>query len=294
MKSWQKLQDFTLAGDAECPNFFPIPLDGDTNGLHWVFYGASGVYVAGKFDGHRFTPETQPRRLQNGNCWYASQVYSDIPATDRRCILIPWGRLPSDDISRGMAFNQMMGLPVELTLKSSLLGPVLEVNPVRELASLRHHRHKISAQTLTPDANPLAKIKGDLFEIEAVIAAGDAKSITFELRGLPVNYDVAAQKISCAGSEAALAPVDGKISLHLFVDRRSVDIFGGQGRLCITDRQCAFARKSKPETWVPGRQGRHRLTKTPRIKISMAMICGPDKLAAVAILCHMTGKVFIG
>src|SRR6185369_13234209 len=30
LKHWQELSEFTLAGDAECPNFFQIPLDGDT------------------------------------------------------------------------------------------------------------------------------------------------------------------------------------------------------------------------------------------------------------------------
>jgi sucrose-6-phosphate hydrolase SacC (GH32 family) len=252
LKSWQKLQDFDLPGDAECPNFFPIPLDGNTNDLRWVFFGASGRYVVGKFDGHRFIPETQARRLQNGNCWYASQVFSDIPAKDGRCILIPWGRLPSDEIFRGMPFNQMMGLPVELTLKSSPSGPMLEVNPARELASLRHHKHEIKPQTLTPDVDPLANIKGDLLEIEAVIALGDAKTISFEIRGLPFTYDVPAQKISCAGSEAPLAPVDGKISLHLFVDRRSVDIFGGHGRLYMPIASALSQENHSLKLWSQG------------------------------------------
>jgi sucrose-6-phosphate hydrolase SacC (GH32 family) len=220
-------------GDAECPNFFEIPLDGDPQNKRWVFYGASGVYVVGKFDGHAFTPETAPRRLQNGNCWYASQVYSDIPPADGRSILIPWGRLPSDDIFRGETFNQMMGLPVELTLHSSPSGPVLEVNPVRELASLRQQTHEIAPQPLMTGENPLAGIHGDLFEIKADLVIGTAKQITFNLRGFPVTYDVASQKLSCAGCEAVLAPVGGKISLHLFVDRRSVDIFGDHGRLYL-------------------------------------------------------------
>lgn len=47
------------------------------------------------------------------------------------------------------------------------------------------------------------------------------------------TYEVAARKISCAGNEAPLAPVDGLISLHMFVDRRSVDIYGGRGRLYL-------------------------------------------------------------
>ena len=61
LKQWTKLQDFTLPGDSECPNFFQVPLDGDVNNPRWVFFGASGVYVVGKFDGHQFTPESRPQ-----------------------------------------------------------------------------------------------------------------------------------------------------------------------------------------------------------------------------------------
>ena len=257
LKSWQKLQDFTLPGDAECPNFFPIPLNGNTNDVHWVFYGASGRYVVGKFDGHQFTPETQARPLQNGNCWYASQVFSDIPAADGRCILIPWGRLPSDEIFRGMTFNQMLGLPVELTLKSSTSGPMLEVSPARELASLRRRTHKIKPQTLTTDGNPLADFKGDTFEIETSIAVGEAKNIFFELRGLPVNYDVAAQKISCAGCQRrSRRSTERSRCTCLSIAGRSIFLAGKGG--VHADRQRAAAGKSKPETLVRWRQSRDR------------------------------------
>ncbi len=231
LKVWKKLSDVSLPGDAECPNFFQLPLDGDTRNTHWVFFGANGVYLIGTFDGQRFSPETHPQHLQNGNCWYASQVYSDIPASDGRCILIPWGRLPDSEIFRGMTFNQMMGLPVELTLRSTGSGPCLAVNPVRELKSLRHKTHNIQPQTLESGNNPLANMSGDLFEIEAEIDPGEAKKISFDLRGLLLEYNVVNQKLSCMGSEALLVPKDGRISLHLFVDRVAVDIFGGDGNL---------------------------------------------------------------
>lgn len=229
LKHWDKLQSLTLPGDAECPNFFEMP--GDTDNSRWVFFGASGVYVIGKFDGYTFTPETQPRHLESGNCWYASQVYSDIPARQARCILIPWGRLPNGDIFRGMPFNQMMGLPVELTLHAESSGTVLDVRPVRELASLRRHKHAIRPQAIVPGVNPLAGIRGELFEIEAQIQIGEAKDIQFDLRGVSATYDVADRKLSCLGCQADLAPMDGKISLHIFVDRASVDIYGGDGTL---------------------------------------------------------------
>ena len=192
LKTWQKLSDFNLPGDAECPNFFQVPLDGDIQNMRWVFFGANGVYLVGKFDGQKFTPETQPQHLQHGNCWYASQVYSDIPTSDGRCILIPWGRLPDGNIFHGMPFNQMMGLPVELTLHSTSSGATLAVNPVRELRSLRGAVHAIDPQALVPGSNPLAGISGDLFEIEAEIALGKAKEISFDVHGVPVVYDVAA------------------------------------------------------------------------------------------------------
>lgn len=232
LKRWEKLSDFKLEGDAECPNFFPLPLNGNTNDQRWVFFGANGVYSVGKFDGKNFKPEGRPQRLQNGNCWYASQVFSDIPARDGRCILVPWGRLPDGEIFRGMKFNQLMGLPVELVLRSAGSGdPIVEVNPVKELMTLRQRTHVISPPLLTADANPLAEIKSELVEIEAIFKVAGAGEINFELRGVPVTYNSASRKLSCLGHQALLEPQDGKISLRIFVDRCTVDIFGAAGRL---------------------------------------------------------------
>jgi fructan beta-fructosidase len=231
LKSWEKLSEFKLPDDAECPNFFEVPMDGDPKNSRWVFFGANGIYVVGKFDGKTFTPETSPQRLQNGNCWYAAQVYSDIPANDGRCILIPWGRLPDGEIFRDMTFNQMMGLPVELTLHSSNSGAILAAKPIRELTSLRHRTHNIRPQALSTDANPLAGITAGLLEIESEISVGDAREIAFDLRGLKVSYDVPGQTLACLRSHAPLKQKAGRISLHIFVDRRSVDIYDADGFL---------------------------------------------------------------
>lgn len=231
LKHWQKLSDFTLQGDAECPNFFEIPLNGDAGKKRWIFFGANGVYVVGEFDGQKFTPQTKPQRLHNGNAWYASQVYSDVPESDGRCILVPWGRLPSGEIMRGMSFNQMMGLPVELTLRDGPGGPWIKANPVRELASLRERTHTIEPQTLGENGNPLADVQGELLEIEAELDLGSAQDITFDLRGMPLNYNVNDRKLTCQGHNEMLTPKAGKIGLHIFIDRRSVDIFSSEGRV---------------------------------------------------------------
>jgi fructan beta-fructosidase len=229
LKQWKKLSDMHLPGDSECPNFFPIAVDGDPQNLRWVFFGASGNYLVGKFDGTTFTPETKPQALQNGNAWYASQVYSDIPAADGRCILVPWAR--NGNLHRGMPFNQMMGLPVELTLRNTDTGLRLLANPVKELASLRQDTHLLKPQPLPPGENPLAAVKGELLEVTAEIALGNATKISFKLRGVTVTYDVSKQELICRDKHTSLKPVSGKIELRMFVDRTAVDIFGNHGQL---------------------------------------------------------------
>jgi sucrose-6-phosphate hydrolase SacC (GH32 family) len=229
LKQWKKLSDVHLPGDSECPNFFPIAVDGDPQNLRWVFFGASGNYLVGKFDGTAFTPETKPQALQNGNVWYASQVYSDIPAADGRCLLVPWAR--NGNLHRGMPFNQMMGLPVELTLRNTDTGLRLLANPVKELASLRQDTRLFKPQPLPPGENPLAAVKGELLEVTAEIALGDATKISFKLRGVTVTYDVSKQELICRDKHTSLKPVSGKIELRMFVDRTAVDIFGNHGQL---------------------------------------------------------------
>lgn len=243
LKQWEKLCDVKLPGDAECPEFFEMPVDGDPNNTRWIFYGANGRYLVGKFDGKNFTAESGPHHLQHGNCWYASQTYSDIPARDGRRLLVPWGRLPDGEIFRGMKFNQMMGLPVELTLRSvGAEGARLEVNPVRELTALRLRTHTIQPQPLAADANPLTGIKADLVEIEAVLKVESAGEITFDLRGVSLVYDVGSRKLSCLKQQTTVVPKDGKIALRIFVDRGAVDIFGDAGRLYLP-----MAAKMSPE-----------------------------------------------
>jgi sucrose-6-phosphate hydrolase SacC (GH32 family) len=232
LKDWTRLSSVKLPGDSECPNFFPLPVESG-KGTRWVFYGANGMYLVGDFDGTNFVAKTPPRALQQGNAWYASQVYSDIPGADGRCILIPWARMTEGGVPfhQGMPFNQMMGLPVELTLVPEGDGLRLVANPVRELASLRGESHAVEARALKPGQNPLAGIHGELFEIAAELTPGNAKLITFNLRGVQVVYDVASQQLSCLGRKAALPPLNGKVTLRMFVDRTSVDIFGNGGRL---------------------------------------------------------------
>lgn len=103
--------------------------------------------------------------------------------------------------------------------------------PVKELEELRVKTHEIAPQPLRPGVNPLAAFHGELFEVATDIAVGDASEIVFKLRSTPVTYDVKKQELSCGNRKVALKPVDGKIRLRIFLDRRSIDIFGNDGRV---------------------------------------------------------------
>jgi len=227
LKQWERLSDVPFPGTSECPELFEIPLDGNRQNSRWIFYGGNGRYLVGKFDGRTFTPESGPQPLNFGNCFYASQTFTDIPPADGRRILIPWGQVALP----GMPFNQMMGLPVELTLRTTGRELRLYVNPVKELACLRSRRYALEPQPLSPGRNPLAAVKAELLEILADIQPGGAAELGFKVRGVPVIYDARKKELSCQGKSAPLPLVDGKLRLHLFVDRASIDIFGNDGLL---------------------------------------------------------------
>jgi sucrose-6-phosphate hydrolase SacC (GH32 family) len=222
LKSWRELQRLTIPGTSECPNFFPLPLDGPTGKKKWVFFGANGGYLVGDFDGTRFTQDGPPKRMQAGNAWYAAQVFNDIPAADGRMILIPWAQLEFP----GMPFNQMMGLPVELTLRTTDAGPIVCSAPVRELASLRK-----SHQRWTAPASPFAAKAAELVETLVEFSPGATGRVELDLRGVKVIYDAATGEVTCLDRKMVLRPENGKVRLHAFVDRRSVDLFGNDGRL---------------------------------------------------------------
>ncbi|HYG35031.1 MAG TPA: GH32 C-terminal domain-containing protein, partial [Clostridia bacterium] len=160
-------------------------------------------------------------------CFYASQTYNDIPERDGRRILVPWGQMATP----GMPFNQMMGIPVELTLRKTEEGLRLFTNPVRELEKLRAKCVGFKSETLHADRNPFSAVTGELLDIEVELSPGSAEELTFLLRGVPVVYDVSHQELRCQDRKAVLKPINGKIRLRFLVDRTSIDIFGNNGQL---------------------------------------------------------------
>lgn len=225
LKSWTETS--RLKSFHECPELFELPVDGDQNNKKWILYGAAGEYFVGDFDGKEFKPDGGAIRFNYGNCFYASQTFNNIPEEDGRRIQIAWGQINM----RGMPFNQMMDFPVELTLHTTDEGVRMFAQPIREIEKIHKKKHCWKNETLEPGKNLLSGIEGELFDIRAEFAAGDADEFGFVIRGVPVVYNVNERQLSCQKEKASLKPVNGKISLQILVDRTSIEIFANDGRI---------------------------------------------------------------
>jgi len=219
-----------------CVDFFQLPVDGDPKSKKWVMVMIDGSYIVGTFDGHKFctlsgkpaVTEDRERSLVICGNFYATQSWHNMPH-DRR-VQITWmrgGRYP------GMPFNQQFTIPVELTLHSTDEGPRMRMNPVKELETLRAKTHEWKELTLKAGENPLAGIKGDLFDVEVEFKPAADTETVFDLRGEKVVYNAKDQTLSCGNLRTPLKPVKGAIYLRILLDRTSIEVFGNHGRVYI-------------------------------------------------------------
>lgn len=212
----------------ECPDLFPLPLDGDTANTKWIITGADSQYTVGSFDGNTFTPETPVLHGHLGRGFYAAQTFNEEPKNRR--VQIGWWWTET----RGMPFNQSMSLPLELKLVSTPEGPRMTWTPVQELESLRGQSHVFEAVTVSEDdANPLAAIQSELVEIRAAFTPDEVATVCFMVRGIPVVFDTKQQEIIVNGHHASAPLVNGKQYLTIYADRTGLEVFASEGHTFV-------------------------------------------------------------
>jgi sucrose-6-phosphate hydrolase SacC (GH32 family) len=129
-----------------------------------------------------------------------------------------------------MPFNQMMYFPTELKLRTTENGVRLCSAPIAEITNNTANVYSWTNLNLNPGYNPLAGIRGTLFDVKAQFATGSAQTITFTFQGVTVSYNASAQQISCNGDTQSLSPINGSVQLEIIVDRDTIEIFGNNGQ----------------------------------------------------------------
>jgi sucrose-6-phosphate hydrolase SacC (GH32 family) len=205
-----------LPGASECPNLFELPIDGDKHRPKWIFWGANGDYLVGSFDGRTFHPETETLKSKYGTTGYAAQVYSNAPRG--RLIQITW--LNNSNFPN-CAWNQQLGCPNVLALRSTAAGPRLTFAPVREIQSIRHSRLKFGAGKAESETGLL-----DFSGKWAVPATGTLK---LSFNGQTISVDAATGVVRAFGSEFKVDLQSRSLDLRILVDRTSLELYAQQG-----------------------------------------------------------------
>jgi sucrose-6-phosphate hydrolase SacC (GH32 family) len=227
LRNWTQTSTFTFTNAYECPELFPLPVDGNTNDVKWVFYTNLGHYYIGGFDGNTFTPQYGPFSIRGANNFWAGQTFNNMPTNDNRRILMANG----NQSYQGMPFNQPVIFPVELTLVTTAGTPMMCANPVHEISLLRTSTNSWPGQAMPNGADVLPGLTGEACELDAVFQPGAATQIALSVRGDAVVYDNVAHQVTCSGLSQPLSPSNGIVRLHILVDRGILEIYGNGGLL---------------------------------------------------------------
>ena len=240
------LKDWTyqshVNGFWECPDLFPLAVDGNPSDVRWVMYGASNTYMIGSFDGKVFTPESGKHRFSTGAI-YAAQTFNNVP--DGRRIQIGWANFDH----RGMPFRGQMLLPTELTLRTTKDGVRLVSKPIKEVASLlkplyscdkalNEQEANAALRTLSNSplkgekqkASPLrGGLEGSGLHLHATLNLTYATSAGLKLDGQTlIDYDLNRNTLN-GQFYSPQDPTSLSLTMDIYIDRTSVEVFIDDG-----------------------------------------------------------------
>lgn len=225
--NWKSIQSFPLFGDAECPDIYCLPVDGDGEKRVWVFSGASDVYFIGKFSGGKFMPDGEAKRLHYGKNSYAAQTFSDVP--DGRIIRMAWN---TSDIPN-MPFNGSMCVPCEMSVKTIDSQPHLCANPAVEIENIYDSEKRFD---IAEDNELCCILELKAQDISVTAKSDNNGKISIKLYGGEIVADCEKNEISLGSSSMPLCVTDeGEIRIRIIADVNGAEIFAGYGQahMCV-------------------------------------------------------------
>lgn len=274
LKQWQYVSQWGEGFGAqpnqfECPDFFPLPVDGDQKNLKYVMivninpgfvYGGSATqYFVGEFDGKEFHCDSKPQTvkwLDWGKDHYATVTFSNL---GNRVVAVPWmSNWQYANVTPIRQYRGANALPRELKLFSNNGEVYMSANVVNEARALR--KETLPLGNITVD-NATPYIKRNLFadndgafEIEADVAPGNSDMIGISLyndreeRTL-VYLDLKRKRVVMDRAESGLTDF-GKLAERHDIEKRAEAAGEMKGKLSqdlVVDYRNDFALG----TWAP-------------------------------------------
>lgn len=276
LKTWAHLSDFGPAGakaaaNWECPDLFELPIEGEPGKTHWVLEvdmgngsiagGSGGQYFFGEFDGKTFQPD-EPldtvRWVDYGRDFYAAVSWADVPESDGRRLWLGWMSNWQTALLPTFPWRSAMSIPRELTLRRVDGKLLLIQRPVKELQKLR--QDPVEHRDVRIDAGEIdfaqRGFEFDQLEVIAEIEPKSSSSTGFIIANgagdrTVIRYDAESKSLAIDRTQSGnvtfddrfpgihSAPVtlqDGRLKLHLLVDRSSVELFVNDGAVVFTER----------------------------------------------------------
>ncbi len=252
----------------ECPDLFPLAVDGDKDNTKWVMLVSIGAdpafeegsrtqYFTGDFDGAVFTPDEASRSIRwvdYGRDNYAGVSWSDLPGEAGRRLFIGWmSNWMYAQQTPAEGFRGAMTIPRELTLETRNGEATLIQKPAKELEAARTPVLSLTNVSVQEINAACASLQLDAYVIEAKLAHGTSagfrvKAGAKQQTAAGINAQTEELYIDRTASgksefhelfpglhSAKLAASDAANELCIYVDRSSVEVFAGGGQAVITD-----------------------------------------------------------
>jgi sucrose-6-phosphate hydrolase SacC (GH32 family) len=244
LKQWKQVSEFGPAGATsgqwECPDLFQAHVDGDASKTRWVLkvglnpgslQGGSGEqYFIGQFDGTTFqndNPASLTLWTDYGKDCYCALTFNHIPP-NRPPIMLGWmnnwqyaNQVPTSP------WRGQMTVAREVSLKTFPEGIRLMQKPIAPKGTVVRKSIAIPGsgragwKLVAPDG-AYTSIGYDAERKEIFVDRTHSSVTSF-------NKDFPAR------TSAPYAAGPGPINLDIIVDRNSVEVFGGDGRIAITN-----------------------------------------------------------
>lgn len=244
-----------VAGFYECPELFPLPVEGRANEIKWMMYDATGRYIIGDFDGKNFTISQHLKKYDyGGGYFYAAQTYNNEPGNRR--IQVGWGR---GITAPGAPFNQAMFIPTELKLKNTFDGLRLCPTPIPEIASLHYNPQLVENKSINVNTPLSIPVADEPLHIIAEIEKGDANQFGLSILGYEILYDDLLGIFSTSETPGSgfeyVKPGTEIFKIEAIVDKNILEIFINDGEIYYVapfnkkkmGRIEAFVRNSGPD-----------------------------------------------